>query len=129
MEGKQIKTHEFGLYETLAMETSEKELVVASAERESIKYKQVEFMQDKIGNVYEGIISGVTDWGIYVEEEETKAEGMIRLSSLDDYYSLDRKTYSLIGQKKGGKLSLGDKIKFKVISANLENKTIDYQLV
>ena len=130
LSGFSIQSQEFGHYERMAMDASEKELDVASAERESIKYKQVEYMQDKVGNMYDGIISGVTDWGIYVEEVESKSEGMIRLSSLsDDFYSLNRRTYSMVGQKTGKKLSLGDKVKIKVLGANLENKTIDYALV
>jgi ribonuclease R len=114
-------------YSELVIYCSDLERRAAEAERDSIKYKQVEYMQTRVGEVYEGIISGITQWGIYVEESRTRAEGMIRLRDLkDDYYEFDEKTYSLVGQRTKKKYRLGDKLKIKVAAANLAKKIIDY---
>ncbi|MEK7120716.1 MAG: ribonuclease R [Patescibacteria group bacterium] len=130
LENEDIPKDKIFFYERMAMFATEKEIDAASAERESIKYKQSEYMQAHIGEVYEGIISGVTDWGIYVEEITTKSEGMIRLGSLgDDFYVLNRKNYSIVGEKNKKKFSLGDKVKIKVAGANPKDKTIDYEFV
>lgn len=129
LSGKET-TADFNKYQKLALELSEKEIQVAEAERDSIKYKQVEFMLPNIGKVFDGIISGITEWGIYVEEKETKAEGMIKLRDIgDDFYELDEKQYALIGQKTKKKFQLGDKIKIKVKRVNLDAKQIDYEIV
>ena len=127
--GQTIAQYEWQHYEATAVRSTEKEIAAAEAERESKKYKQVEFMQNSIGETYEGVISGVTDWGIYVEEKETHCEGMVRLRSLpDDYYELDAKTYSLIGQKTKKVYRLGDKVKIRLVGADLERKTLDYEI-
>jgi ribonuclease R len=98
--------------------------------RASIKYKQVEYMQGHIGETFSGTITGVTEWGIYIEEKETKCEGMASLRNMqDDFYSLDEKNYSLIGQKTGKKITLGDTVTFKVISADLEKRVLDYTII
>lgn len=116
-------------YETLCEHSSDMEQVAASAERASIKYKQVEFMSERIGNVYEGVISGVTEWGLYVEINENKCEGMIPIRDLDnDYYDFDEKNYCLIGRRHHQKFSLGDPIKIKVAKANLVKKQLDFTL-
>jgi ribonuclease R len=87
-------------------------------------------MATRIGQVYAGTISGVTQWGLYVEEDETKSEGMVSIRSLGtDFYDFDQKTYSIKGQKTGEKFTLGDKVKFKVMMADLDKKTLDYELV
>lgn len=125
-----IQPDEFARYERISAESSKREIEAAEAERASIKYKQVEYMSKHIGHSFEGTISGVAEWGIYVEEANTKCEGMVRLRDLaDDYYVLDKKNYAIIGQKTRRKYSLGDKVKFKVVSADLERKTLDYVFV
>lgn len=117
-------------YEEMCDYASGREQVATEAERASIKYKLVEFMQDKIGNVYEGNISGLTEWGMYVEIEPTKVEGMVPLREIhSDYFVFDEDTYSLTGKGTGKKYTLGDKVKVKVLRASLEQKIIDYQLV
>ncbi len=122
-----IGQDEFAKYQNLAEEASEKELSAAEAERASIKYKQVEFMQDKVGGVFEGTISGVSEWGVYVEEKEIKAEGMVRLRDMtDDFYELDQKNYCLIGQQTKKKYSLGDTVKVKLVNADMDRRTLDF---
>jgi len=116
--------------EAQAKHSTEMEIRAAEAERASIKYKQVEFMMDKVGEVFEGLISGVTEWGIYVEIIENKCEGMVRMSSLgDDYYVLDEAHYLIRGQNKGLIYQLGDVVKVKVLEANLQQRTIDFTFV
>lgn len=116
-------------YEDLCKHSSDMETRAASAERSSIKYKQVEFMQDKIGEEFIGAISGVTDWGIYVELEN-KCEGMVSVSTLnDDFYIFDEKNYCLVGRHSHRKFQLGDTLKIKIIRANLEKKQLDFELV
>lgn len=109
---------------------SEMEQLAANAERSSIKYKQVEFMSDKLGQIFDGVISGVTEWGIYVELNANKCEGMIPIRDLDDdFYEFDEKTYSLIGRRKKRRYRLGDPITVKVARANLERKQLDFALI
>jgi ribonuclease R len=117
-------------YEKISADATEKEIRAAEAERDSKKYKQIEFMLDKVGEVFDGTITGVTEWGVYVEEKNTRAEGMVKIRDLgDDYYTLDQKNYCIIGEKTKTKFSLGDQVKFKITSANLEKKAIDCILV
>ena len=114
-------------FQRIAEKSTAREIDASSAERESKKLKQVEYMSDKIGQSFDGAISGVSEWGIYVEEKETKSEGMIRMRDIkDDYYEFDKKTYSIIGQKNKKKFTLGDPIKFKVVAADLDKKTLDF---
>lgn len=128
--GSKINRNELEEFGAICEQASEKEIAVAEAERESIKYKQVEYMQNKIDSEFDAIISGVTEWGMYVEEPETKTEGMIRLKDIGgDYYLLDEKNYCLFGEKTKKKFILGDKIKVKLISADLERKTLNFKLV
>lgn len=116
-------------YEDMCKHSSEMENRAASAERSSIKYKQVEFMQDKIGEEFDGVISGVTDWGIYVELEN-KCEGMVSVSTLnDDFYIFDEKNYCLVGRHSHRKFQLGDALRVKIVRANLEKKQLDFELV
>lgn len=106
---------------------SQMEQLAENAERDSIKYKQVEFMSDKVGKVYDGVISGVTDWGLYVEINENKCEGMIPIRELDDdFYELDEKNYRLIGRHTGREYRLGQQISIRVARANLERKQLDF---
>ena len=116
-------------YETLCEHSSAMEQTAASAERASVKYKQVEFMGERIGEVYDGVISGVTEWGLYVEINENKCEGMIAMRDLgNDFYEFDEKNYRLIGRRHHQKFSLGDPIKIKVARANLAKKQLDFVL-
>ncbi|PVH26458.1 ribonuclease R [Sphingobacterium corticibacter] len=117
-------------YEKLCEHSSQMEKKAAEAERASIKYKQAEFLQDQIGVEYTGLISGVTEWGMYVEIEENKCEGMIRLRDInDDFYTLDEKNYAIIGQRKKKVYQLGDEVQIKVKKVDLEKRQIDFTLV
>ena len=123
------RTAQADKYETLCEHSSAMEQTAARAERASIKYKQVELMSERIGQVFEGVISGVTEWGLYVEINENKCEGMIPMRDLgNDYYEFDEKNYCLIGRRFHRKFSLGDPVKIKVARANLEKKQLDFTL-
>ena len=116
-------------WEDMCKHSSEMESKAANAERSSIKYKQVEYMMDKIGQEFKGVISGVTDWGIFVELEN-KCEGMVSVSSLDDdFYIFDEKNYCLVGRHSHQKFQLGDQLNVEIIRANLEKKQLDFRLV
>jgi len=124
------RTAQEAKYEDLCDHSSEMEQIAANAERASIKYKQVEFMSERMGQEFEGTISGVTEWGLYVEINENKCEGMIPMRELDDdYYDFDEKAYCLTGRRYHKKYSLGDPIRVKVARANLERKQLDLALV
>ena len=117
-------------YEEKCKHSSEQEKRAADAERASIKYKQVEFMQNTVGQQFKGIVSGLTEWGMYVEIEENKCEGMIRLSDLeDDFYELDAQNYRIIGRKNKRIISFGDEVWVEVKAANLNDRTIDLILI
>ncbi len=108
---------------------SDMEQLAANAERASIKYKQVEFMSERLGEEYDGVISGITEWGLYVEINENKCEGLVPIRDLeDDYYEFDEKNYCLMGRRKHRIYRLGDPIRIKVARANLERKQLDFAL-
>ncbi len=110
--------------------SSDMEQLAANAERASIKYKQVEYMGDHLGEVYEGIISGVTEWGLYVELVSNKCEGLVPVRDLaDDYYDYDAKNYTLTGRKYNNRYRLGDKVNVQVARADLQKKQLDFVLV
>lgn len=116
-------------YEEYCQHCSEMEQRAANAERASIKYKQVEFMQDHVGQEFDGCISGVTEWGFYVELDENKCEGMVSIRELeDDYYEFDEQNYCIVGRHYGRKYQLGDAVKIKVAKANLVAKQLDFVL-
>jgi ribonuclease R len=116
-------------YEEMCKHSSDMEQLSASAERSSVKYKQVEFMRDNVGKEYKGIISGVTQWGIYVELIETKCEGMIPVRTLtDDFYEYDEAEFALIGERHKKRFTMGDNIAIRVVSANLVKKQLDFEL-
>ena len=116
-------------YEELCDHSSEMELLASQAERSSIKYKQVEFMQERVGQEFEGTISGVTEFGLYVEINENKCEGMVPLRDLgDDYYVFDEKNYTLVGRRRHHRYALGDQVRIIVARANLERKQLDFAL-
>lgn len=117
-------------YEKKCEHSSEMERKAATAERQSIKYKQAEYMLDKIGQEFDGLISGVSKWGIFVEIVGSKAEGMVRLTDLDDdYYYLDEENYQVIGHRHGQRYKLGDPVKVKVKKIDLSRKEMDFSLV
>jgi ribonuclease R len=125
--GKSVSEDE---YEKFSMHSSQMEKKAADAERASVKYKQAEFLQNNVGMEYIGIISGLTEWGMYVEIIENKCEGMIRLRDLnDDFYVLDEKNYCIIGQRRKKKYQLGDEVKIIVKKVDLAKRQIDFSLV
>ncbi|KKS05184.1 MAG: Ribonuclease R [Candidatus Nomurabacteria bacterium GW2011_GWC2_41_8] len=133
LSGKKIKKEDLKEklieYEKIALNASEQEKRAADAERASIKYKQVEYMSRYLGKSFDGVISGITEWGMYVEELETKCEGLVRVRDMnDDFYIFNEKKLELTGQKKKKKYRLGGRVKIKVKSVDLERKTIDYIL-
>lgn len=117
-------------YEEMSEHCSNREMMASSAERDSIKYMQVKYMLNHQNEVYEGVISGVTEWGIYVEIIENKCEGMVRIRDIkDDFYIFDDKQYALVGQSTKNILQLGSKVKVIVKKVDLEKKHIDFNLV
>jgi ribonuclease R len=123
------KTVNAAKWEDMCKHSSDMENKAANAERSSIKYKQVEFMMDKIGQEFKGVVSGVTDWGIFVELEN-KCEGLVPVSSLDDdFYIFDEKNYCLVGRHTQQKYQLGDELSVEIMRANLEKKQLDFRLV
>ncbi len=116
-------------YEGLCDHSTKMEIRAADAERTSIKYKQVEFLKDRVGDVFEGVISGVTEWGVYVELDENKCEGMIPIRDLDDdFYQFDEENYCLVGRRRNRKYQLGDAVKIQIARANLEKRQLDFTL-
>lgn len=128
--GETIPKERWFEYEEMSIEASNREKEAAEAERASIKYKQVEFMSSRIGQRFEGVITGVTEWGLYIEDKKTKCEGMVRMRDLkDDYYTFDKKYMSIKGSKTHRKYTLGDTVQFGVANADMNKKTIDYTIV
>ena len=124
------KSADAEFYEVACVHSSAMEKRAAEAERASLKYKQAEYLENNIGTEYKGIISGVTEWGMYVEIEENKCEGMIRLRDIsDDFYVLDEKNYCIVGQRKKKKYQLGDEVMIRVKNVNLAKRQIDFSLV
>ena len=117
-------------FEQECVHASERELVAADAERTSVKYKLVEFMQDKVGLEYGGAVSGITEWGMYVELDETHIEGMVPLREIrSDFYEFDEPHYRLCGRRTGKEFRLGDRVSIKVKAANLEQRQLDFELI
>lgn len=128
--GHPLTKREFGHLEKLCIAASAREADAVEAERESIRYKQVEYMLDKIGRTFEGTISGVTDWGIYVEEDETAAEGLVRVRSIgDEFFTYSAKQYALVGERSKKKYALGDRVRVKLVAADLAARTLDFELL
>jgi ribonuclease R len=116
-------------YDKLCEHSSKMERLAAEAERASVKYKQVEFMMDKTGQVFEGVISGVTEWGIYVEIIENQCEGMIAIRELDDdFYEYDEENYLIRGRSTGKEYMLGDRINIVMVKADLQKKQLDFRV-
>jgi len=129
LENKIIPKERWFEYEQMSQEASNREKEASEAERASIKYKQVEYMSTRIGEKFDGVITGVTEWGLYVEDKKTKCEGMVRMRDLkDDYYIFDKEGMSIRGRKSHRKYTLGNAVKFVVKNADMNKKTIDYEL-
>jgi len=126
-EGKSANQKKF---EDMCEHASDMEKLAENAERASIKYKQVEFLKDRIGEDFDGIISGVLEWGIFVELNDSKCEGLVHIRDLDDdFYIYDERNYCIIGQNNGKKYQLGDPVRVKLIRADLEKKQIDFLML
>lgn len=124
------KSEDRDFYQTQCDHSSAMEIRASEAERSSIKYKMVEFMADKVGQEFDGSISGVTDWGIYVELKENKIEGMVALRDMaDDYYAFDSETYSAVGHTNGRRFTLGDDVRIRIKRADLARKQLDFEMV
>ena len=122
------KSPEAEPWEVKCVHSSEREKRAADAERASIKYKQVEYMSLAEEKDYEGIVSGVTEWGVFVEITETKCEGMIRVQEMeDDFYEFDEKNMRLIGTRTKKMITLGDKVMVRVVNTDIDRRTIDLE--
>ncbi|HEY5383128.1 MAG TPA: ribonuclease R [Candidatus Paceibacterota bacterium] len=125
-----ITRKELSNLEKMCITASEQEAEAVSAERESIRYKQVEYMLPKVGQTFEAIISGVTEWGLYVEDAESAAEGLVRVRTIgNDFYNYSAKEYALVGQKTKKKYALGDRVRIKLVAADLAARQLDFELV
>ena len=124
------KSQDKGYFEERCKYSSEREQLATDAERASIKYKMVEFMQDKVGMIFDGNVSGITEWGMFVELAETKVEGLVALRDIkEDYLQFNEESMSLYAKRSGKRFILGDAVKVKVEKANLEQKQLDYSLI
>jgi ribonuclease R len=130
LSGESINEVESGFFEKVATHASAQEIAAAEAERSSIKYKQIEFMQNHVGEEFEGIISGVAPFGAFVVLDDTGAEGMIHISKLgEDYWNLDEKKYRIVGERTGKVFTLGDKVKVKIESVDLDNRKLEMRFI
>lgn len=130
LDGSQVGPKDVARYERLAIQSSEREMYAVRAERDSIKYKQVEYMMDKIGQTFDGVITGVADWGVYVAEKSSQAEGLVRLAAMrGDYYNHEPKKYRVKGERTGSSYSLGDEVRIKLTRASLEDRQLDFEFV
>jgi ribonuclease R len=129
LSGAPLTRREFGHLEKLCLAASEAEAKAVSAERDSIRYKLVEYMQPKVGAEFDGVVSGVTEWGLYIEERESSAEGLVRVRALgDDFYNYVPREYALVGQRTKKKYALGDAVRVKLVGADLSARTLDFEL-
>ena len=130
LKGEIVAERDVAFYENMSARVTDREILAAEAERDSIKLKQVEYMSRFIGKSFKGTISGVTQWGLYIEETETKCEGLVKMRDIgDDYFMLDSKNYRIRGEKSKKTFALGDAVNFKVVSADTERKSLDYALI
>ena len=124
------KAADKAMLEDLCFRASEREVIAAEAERASIKYKMVEFMKERIGEEFEGHISGLTEWGIYVELDETHIEGMSFLRDIDgDFFQFDEANYQIIGRSTGRRMTLGDAVRIRVKRADLQKRQLDFEVL
>ena len=130
LDGSALSGQELTRYEKLSVQSSEREMEAVSAERDSIKFKQVEFLKNRIGEEFDGVITGVTDWGIYVQEQNTLAEGMVKLSSMDgDYYEHEPSKYRVRGKNTGKTYRLGDEVRVRLTRADMDERQLDFEMV
>ena len=130
LDGLTIGPKETQSYEQTSIKSSEREMEAVKAERDSIKFKQVEYLMNHIGEEFEGVITGVTDWGIYVQEKNTLADGMVRLSSIkSDYFEHEASKYRIKGKKSGKTYRLGDEVTVKLTRADKDERQLDFELV
>ena len=116
--------------EALCEHATEREILAADAERASIKYKMVEFMKEHLGEEFEGTISGLSEWGVYIELEGTHIEGMSYLRDIEgEWFDFDPERYELRGQRTGVRLTLGDRMRVKVVRADLEKRQLDFEVL
>ncbi len=128
--GKSLPEKAMTEFDALALRSSEREVAAAEAERDSIKMKQVEFLMGRIGEEFTGVISGVTDRGLYVELDETRADGMVRINTIgDDYYTHDQKRYRLVGERTKKQFALGDRVRVRLLAARVVERELDFELV
>lgn len=127
--GETIPEEEIEKFEAASRYASGMEQTATEAERDSIKYKQVEYMKNYVGEKFKGIISGVTKWGVYVQEKETHAEGLVHVRDMDDFFTLDEKNYALIGERTKKRYRLGDEVAIKIAAADLDTRTLDFVFV
>jgi len=130
LDGSTIGGQEMATNERIAIQSSEREMEAVSAERDSIKFKQTEYMINHVGETFDGVITGVADWGIYVQEQTTLSEGMVRLGSLkDDFFTHEARSYHVKGQKSGKIYRLGDAVKVKLIRADKDERQLDFEII
>ena len=130
LDGSHIGPRELQQYEQMCIKSSQREMEAVSAERDSIKFKQVEYLMNRIGETFEGVITGVTDWGIYVQESSCMADGMVRLATIkSDFFEHEASKYRIKGQKSGKVYTLGDKVTVKLTRADKEERQLDFELI
>jgi len=130
LDGSNVGPKELQAYEQMCIKSSQREMEAVSAERDSIKFKQVEYLMNRIGETFDGVITGVTDWGIYVQESTCMADGMVRLATIkSDFFEHEASKYRIKGQKTGKVYSLGDKVRVKLTRADKEERQLDFELV
>jgi len=130
LDGSFIGQKEVAEYERMSIKSSQREMEAVTAERDSIKFKQVEYLMNKIGETFSGVITGVTDWGIYVQESTCLADGMVRLASIkSDYFENEASQYRIKGQKTGKIYRLGDTVKVKLVAADKDARQLDFELL
>jgi ribonuclease R len=128
--GEPLSKEAMAEFDRLALRSSEREVAAAEAERDSVKMKQVEFLAGRVGEEFDGVISGVTERGLYVELNETRADGMVRISAIgDDYYTHDQKRYRLVGERTKKQYALGDRVRVKLTAARVAERELDFELV
>jgi ribonuclease R len=129
LDGKPITRAEYSNLERQCITASEAEAKAVDAERDSIRYKLVEYMSTKIGQTFEAVISGVTDWGLYIEEKESSAEGLVRIRTIgNEFFTYMPKEYALVGQKTKKKYALGDRVRVKLVAADVTSRQLDFEL-
>lgn len=130
VDGKPITRREYTTLEKMCIAASQQEAKAVSAERDSIRYKQIEYLSARIGQEFDAVISGVTDWGIYVEDKETASEGLVRIKNLgSDFFEHNTKEYAIVGKRTQKKYALGDSVRVRLVATDLAMRTADFELV